>query len=242
MLTLLLLAACAEPCPEGRCEVELGELYIAEPARASGVAVIYLHGAGGSGPEAIHSEAITGAFLDAGALVVAPDGLDGYWRVSAWGDMERDEVAFHDQILSFLREELRVRSVYMTAFSLGSSIAYELACERSEAFDGFYTMSGQLWDPLPEACPGPSVRFVHRHGTQDETFPIEGRDFGRASQGDLMASWQLWLDRGECEALEAEGDCERWRCDGELLERCISDYGHARPSGWAADAVERFGL
>ena len=242
MLWLWMLAC--SPCPNDTCTVELGEFQVAEPkGYDGGAAVVYLHGFGGSAEESLDDETISGAFLDAGVLVAAPMMEGNTWSIQSTSFGGRDEMAFHDQIREELSDRFDVDTFYVAGFSLGASVAWDLSCLRSADYEGVYSMSGHFWLPLPE-CDGTTLDRVHRHGTEDNTFPIEGAEWSGNQQAHLDDAWAVELERGQCTEGPADADgCATWSCDdGVTMAQCIGAYGHMRPNGWAADAVTRFGL
>jgi len=241
-LLALGLVACG-PCPKDTCTVDLGSFSVAEPkGYDGGPAVIYIHGFGGSAEESLEDESIVAAFEAAGVLVAAPSMDDRTWSIEGTTFGSRDEMAFHDQIRDELSDRFGAEQFFVTAFSLGASVAWDLSCLRSADYESVYTMSGHFWLPLP-TCDGPVLPHTHRHGTSDSTFPIEGAEYSGNQQAHLDDAWDVLVERGACTQLDDADGCEVWSCDdGVPLTQCRGDYGHRRPDGWASDAVRRFGL
>jgi len=244
MLAVASMAMGCSPCPKGTCTVDLGEFQIAKPrGYKGGPAVVYLHGAGGSAEESIDDDTITQAFLDAGAMVAAPVMQGQTWTIQSTTFGGRDEMAFHDQIRAELGDRFDADTFFVAGFSLGASVSWDLGCLRSADYDGIYSMSGHFWLPLP-GCEGAAVSHTHWHGTEDNTFPIEGEEYFGNLQGHLFDAWDVLVDRGSCTSTpSAREGCQSWVCEGGAeLERCLDDYPHRRPQGWADDAVQAFGL
>lgn len=244
MIGLWMVLAC-QPCPRGVCAVEGGAFQVEVPdGYEGGPALVYLHGYGGSAEESLADGSIVGAFLDAGVVVAAPVMEGTSWTIQSTSfGTGRDAMAFHDAIRAGLAERFGADTFYVAGFSLGASVAWDLGCRRSVAYAGIYSLSGDFWEPLP-GCDGPPVAHVHRHGTEDRTYPIEGAEYRGNQQAHLDEAWAVLTARGACVEGAAGADgCTDWSCEGGVvLTQCRGAYGHRRPPGWADDAVERFGL
>ncbi|MEM1342452.1 MAG: polyhydroxybutyrate depolymerase, partial [Pseudomonadota bacterium] len=100
-------AGCAD-ASDAACEIEGGSYHIALPADASGPlpAVLFLHGWGSSGGNAIGNGSISPPILERGYAFIAPDGVprsNGNGRTWSfhpdWPEA-RDEVAFLEGVIA----------------------------------------------------------------------------------------------------------------------------------------------
>lgn len=189
MRTLWLAAAAALPaCGDGpcgeeeACEVDAGRYYAVAPAGWDGETklpvLVLAHGYQGSPEGFLRSPGVTGPASDFGVLLVLPEGMDATWSVSNTGLIEngRDEVAFIGAVLDDVETRWPVDTsrVYMSGFSLGASLTYDIACQMGDRFAAAAPTAGGLWDPMPATCPSAPLPLCHIHGNNDITWPIEG--------------------------------------------------------------------
>ncbi|MEM8956687.1 MAG: alpha/beta fold hydrolase [Pseudomonadota bacterium] len=245
-------AGCAD-ASDAACEIEGGSYHIALPADASGPlpAVLFLHGWGSSGGNAIGNGSISPPILERGYAFIAPDGVprsNGNGRTWSfhpdWPEA-RDEVAFLEGVIADAVEKHGVdpEQVILSGFSIGGSMTAYAACVSPEAFDAYAPLGGNFWRPHPETCEGP-VRLLHTHGWTDTTVPLEGRYLrdGQIAQGDVFAAFEIWRDTNGCDAMRADSfeiSAEYWRrvwercSDGAALELALFPGGHIVPAGWS---------
>ncbi|WP_341368523.1 alpha/beta fold hydrolase [Yoonia sp. BS5-3] len=248
------------------CSVGARDYYIAMPEQTGEPvpAVVYLHGAGGSGAGALRNRTMVSAFNARGFAVIAPDGVARAGRNGrGWGfhpssGRQMDEVAFLIAVRddAIARFGLDTDQIVLGGFSIGGSMAAYTACLAPDAFSAYAPMGGNFWRPHPVECEGP-VRLLHTHGWTDGTVPLEGRvlnnvpanDPGARAQGDVFHAMSIWRETNECMYLKAdrfvtEGAFWRriWdRCaDGTALELAIFPGGHRVPQGWADLVVDWF--
>lgn len=255
--------ACSIDTP---CPVDDRAYYIAMPdgADAPVPAVVYLHGAGGSGAGALRNSGMVAAFHARGFAVIAPDGVTRKGRNGrGWGfhptsGRQMDEVAY----LTAVRDDATDRfsldpnRIVLTGFSIGGSMAAYSACLAPDAFAAYAPVGGNFWRPHPTECQGP-VRMLHTHGWTDGTVPLEGRVVNRVpvddpsarAQGDVFHAMSIWRETNDCMYLKAdrfvtEGPFWRriWdRCTpGTALELAIFPGGHRVPAGWADMVIDWF--
>jgi polyhydroxybutyrate depolymerase len=257
---VLLIASDAAACGrDGRaCAVPLGSYRIvlpeSEPPEAGYPALLFFHGAGGSGARTLANTGMVDAFLARGWAVIAPDGLmrpnsrfGPGWSFHPARPAQRDELAFTREILTDAAERHGIdrEAVMLSGFSIGGSLAWYLACRDPNVAAAFAPVAGAFWRPHPEvgACAGP-VRLLHTHGWRDETVPLEGRPLRSADilQGDVFHGLLILRDANGCAGLRADGyDTDgpfwrRWwtRCrEGSALELALHTGGHVVPEGWA---------
>lgn len=267
-LSALCLAALASPVAAqdicGRegdsCSVELGTYRVALPdGPGPHPAVIFLHGAGGTGAGVLGMTDTIVAMTDRGYVVIAPDGLP--WRAGQGGSWsflpegvrpkQRDEGAFFGEAVADAAAKFGVDPdrVVLSGFSAGAFMVSYLACERPSDFAAYAPVSGGFWVPQPESCVGP-VRLFQTHGFTDGTVPLEGRILGggRYRQGDIFAGLALWRDTNDCiqpnpSGFDVTGTFQRrhWECrPGSALEFALFPAGHMVPDGWAAMMLDWF--
>ena len=66
------------------------------------------------------------------------------------------------------------KRLLVSGFSIGGTMAWDLACYRGGDYTAFAPVSGAFWDPLPERCTTP-VNLLHTHGTADDVVPMGGQ-------------------------------------------------------------------
>lgn len=247
------------------CEVPLGTYRIAlprtPPPETGYPAMIFFHGAGGTGARTLSNTGMVDTFLARGYAVIAPDGLvrpnsrfGPGWSFHPQREKQRDEMAFSREVLddATIRFGIDRSRVLMSGFSIGGSLTWYLACEDPGIASAFAPVAGAFWRPHPVAadCKGP-VRLFHTHGWRDETVPLEGRPLGNGQiiQGDVFYGLQLMRELNGCDQLRAdEYDTDgpywiRWwtRCEpGTALRLALHTGGHSVPSDWAEMAIDWF--
>ena len=264
----LLLVGRVQACGiEGpACEVALGSYRIAlpetAPPEAGYPALLFFHGAGGTGARTLDNKAMVDTFLERGWAVIAPDGLmrpnsnfGPGWSFLPSRPAQRDELAFAREILADAadRHGIDRASVLMSGFSIGGSLVWYLACRDPSVATAYAPVAGAFWRPHPEvgACAGP-VRLLHTHGWRDQTVPLEGRPLRSADilQGDVFHGLLILRDANGCEGLRADAYdtdgpfWQRWwtRCtEGSALELALHPGGHVVPEGWADLALDWYG-
>ncbi|MCY4333860.1 MAG: alpha/beta fold hydrolase [Litoreibacter sp.] len=198
-------AGCADV--EETCKTPLGEYHIALPDGVENPpALLFLHGAGGSGKMAIGMTAA----LERGYALIGPNGLKRPgsrfgpgWSFNPVREKLRDEAAFMREIIADATEKHGIdrERVLLAGFSVGGSMTSYLACEDPSLAAAFAPVAGSFWRPMPglDDCAGP-VRLFHTHGWRDMTVPLEGRILGDGSiaQGDVFYAMQVWRNMNGC--------------------------------------------
>ena len=146
-----------------------------------------------------------------GFFAVYPEGFHRGWNV---GDCcnysyvkHKDEAAFVLRILDVLSHGLRVdtAAIYATGYSDGGTLSMLLACKLSTRITAAASVSGTLFDPLPECDLDRPVSMMVIHGTGDHNIPYEGRAGGPASIGGQHHEHsapevaQFWIQRDACD-------------------------------------------
>jgi len=246
------------------CETPLGTYRIALPDRDDDSqllpALIFFHGAGGSGRGTLQATGITQTFLDRGYAVIAPDGLGrGPGRGAGWSfhpdrQSRRDEWAFADEVMDDAAAAFNLdrSAMLMGGFSIGGSLTWYLACQDPSLAYAYAPVAGAFWRPHPvvQDCAGP-VRLFHTHGWRDTTVPLEGRPLrsGEILQGDVFAGLETLRALNGCDQLRADDFTSddtywvRWwtRCsDDSALRFALTPFGHTIPAGWGDRALDWF--
>ncbi|MEM8751171.1 MAG: polyhydroxybutyrate depolymerase [Pseudomonadota bacterium] len=249
------------------CKTSLGEYSIRLPDGDGGVdngrvpALLYFHGAGGSGPRAMRNEGMIEAFLARGYAVIAPSGLKRPnsrfgpgWSFLPFREKQRDELSFAREVLGDAASRFGIdrARVMMGGFSIGGSLTWYLACEDPTIARAFVPVGGAFWRPHPKSadCAGP-LRMFHTHGWRDGTVPLEGRPLGggRIYQGDVFHGLELLREVNGCDGLRADQFdtqgryWQRWwsKCrPGTALRFALHPGGHSVPKGWAEMVINWF--
>ena len=247
------------------CTTPLGSYSIALPdkPRVDGAipALLYFHGAGGSGTRAMKNRGMIKSFTQRGYAVIAPSGLKRPnsrfgpgWSFLPIRKQQRDELKFAKEILADASKRFSIDrdNIMMGGFSIGGSLTWYLACQDPSVAKAYVPVGGAFWrpHPVPEDCNG-SVRMMHTHGWRDGTVPLEGRPVasGRILQGDVFAGLQVMRKLNSCDQLRAD----KFKTDGKYWQRwwtkCAPDTalkfvlhpgGHGVPKGWADMAIDWF--
>jgi len=255
MATSTSAMACSDETP---CVIGDREYYIAMPDGQDGPApaVVYLHGAGGTGAGSLRNTGMVSGYLDRGFAVIAPTGSPRddrsgrFWNFHPSTQRQEVEIDFLEQVRddAVSRFDLNGDQIVLTGFSIGGSMAAYTACLRPESFSAYAPVGGNFWRPHPVSCEGP-VQMLHTHGWTDGTVPLEGRAFGNASisdpnvraQGDVFHAMLLWRETNGCNFGKAdrfEMDENYWRriwdrcTPGSALELALFPGGHRVPETW----------
>lgn len=252
-LTAASLSAEPECGPELACTLAGGSYHARVPAgwdRVSPLPVLfYYHGYRQTGRVVMGMKALTRAADDAGALVVAPNGINGGWSVRGAPSKNRDEIAFASAMIEDVvrRWPIDRSRLWVSGFSLGASMAWDIACMAGDRYAGFFPVSGAFWRPHPVSCPAGPVTMIHVHGRGDKIMPLEGRTIREQwRQGDVLQSFEILRRHNRCEPPEIERTgpkgllCKEWdQCaGGSRLALCLYDGGHAAPKDWYPRAFD----
>ena len=249
------------PDPEP-CEVPLGTYHIALPQgqTADIPAIMFLHGAGGSGNGSTRPGSMADNANERGYAVIGPNGLKREnsnfgpgWSFHPDRPKVRDEMAFFRQIADDAAARFGIDrdQIILGGFSIGGSMASYIACQDPTSFAAYAPVGGSFWRPHPTECNGP-VQLLHTHGWKDKTVPLEGRPLGGGTilQGDVWHAMGIWRAENGCDGLRADtfdtsGDfwVRKWEdCDaaGTALEFILHPGGHGIPRGWSTYTMDWF--
>lgn len=252
-----------DPCggPSDACRIDAGSYHLRLPPQPEGAPVIvYLHGYGGSGAGSVKPGMLADRAAARGFVFVAPNavprpgGTAAAWAVNNGLEPHRDELGFLDAVIDdvIARTGADRSRLFLTGFSLGGSMVWNVACRSPAAYIGFAPVAGAFWQPLPERCASP-VRLFHTHGTADRTVPIEGRAVmnGRIRQGDLYQGLEILRRTNGCPQAgpTAEPDSgggvlriAHWEgcAPGSELTLALHDGAHGLPRGWFNRTLDWF--
>lgn len=233
------------------CVVDSGTYHIVLPEAENPPAILWLHGAGGSGAGAVRNQGMVKAWTDRGYAFMAPDGLPRPGRTNAsWSfhpdrPKVRDEAAFFAQIKADAAQQHGIDPdrIILAGFSIGGSMASYIACDHPDMFAAYAPVGGSFWRAHPTECAGP-VRLLHTHGWRDTTVPLEGRPLGGGAifQGDVWHAMEIWRATNGCSQMRPDAfdmSDRFWRrvwtdcTEGSALEFALHPGAHGIPSGWS---------
>lgn len=252
--------ALAEPPVDicgGGCDVPLGTYSAALPEGEGPFPVLlYLHGAGGTGPGSLRGGPAAVA-VKRGYAVIAPSGWQPVsrfpknWGVADGRDYTRDDMAFLGEVMedASTRFPIDTDRVLLGGFSRGGSMVWDIACQSPDFARAYAPVAGAFWDDLPDSCAGP-VELFHTHGWQDRTVPLEGRVLGGGAltQGDVWASLFILRATNNCAKRQPETSSvedgiwlRHWSdCEAGRIDLMLHPGGHSVPPGWATRALDWF--
>jgi polyhydroxybutyrate depolymerase len=180
-----------------------------------------------------------------GYLLILPDGIEKSWSHGGSPRKRRDEVAFMKAVLKDVESRWSISQNRVAGgFSVGGSMAWDIACYMGDKFSAFIPASGAFWLPIPAVCEQPT-HLRHTHGTADQTVPMEGRAIGNSRQGDVLEGFQTWRSTNGCdedgsEKIVGTSTCSVWsNCtSGKELQLCLHGGRHVVPAGYLSDSLD----
>jgi polyhydroxybutyrate depolymerase len=229
-----LAAACGETSD---CDVETGTYRIRLPEGATGPigALVFAHGYQGSSAGTMKGAGLRRMTQERGLALIAIDALGGDWdlpNAPGHATVPRDEMAYLDQVVADAARRFDVdpARVVISGFSAGGMFTWTAICARGDAFAGYLPYSGTFWQGPPEGCAADMQNVIHLHGTRDRTVPLAGRPIAETRQGDVAASFAMYMaDKG---LTPTEGyvlddmTCEHATGGGKRLDLCLFDGDH----------------
>lgn len=183
---------------------------LGDPAPGAPLLVL-LHGFGDSG--AAMAAAWAPLALDAGMVVVAPDGTEvqgrRFWNASSaccdFTGTGVDDVAYLADMIEQTRADHDLGTVTVLGFSNGAFMAHRLACDRAGVVDAIVAIAGALDAEIERCDPDGTVRVLTIHGDADPVVRYEGVASGDAppplgsghpSAADTIGHWASELGCG----------------------------------------------
>jgi len=250
--------ACGGDVP---CEIETGVYHVALPEAPEGAPmVVWLHGYGGAGSKAVANTGFANGFTGRGYALIAPDGLKWHgpeskteWSVrDGYPAYPRNDQNFVRAVIddAASRFHLDRSRVFLTGFSRGGSMVWDIACLWPKSAAAYASISGGFWKPGSEECAGP-VHLLHTHGFSDRIVPLEGRPifnppfFGVQSEIDAgLLTFRREMNCAQ-RATEVDVSGPLWRkewteCEGGSVTFLLGPGGHGIPTGWTTLALDWF--
>ncbi|MDG2291881.1 MAG: PHB depolymerase family esterase [Phycisphaerales bacterium] len=180
-------------------------IHIPDQLSESPALVLALHGYSGNNNDMINNYGWTELADERGFIVACPNGTQDQWGNRFW-DVDYD---FHqnldiddDGFLSALALHLQnlygldPNRVFVTGFSNGAEMCFQLACRESESFAAFAPIVGMMLDPLFTNCEPDVLRpILSLNGTDDNVTLFDGDMNNSGGWGayhsipDTMALW-----------------------------------------------------
>ena len=141
--------------------------------------LLLLHGSGGQGYPMIASTNLAAQAEQTGYILVAPDGIDGYWRyLDIYAEEDGvDDMAFLVALIDHLSEQYNVdqNRLYVFGFSNGGVMALRMRCDLADKLAGVVSLGATPTFGLSQVCldadPFPTMIVL---GTADEAMPWQG--------------------------------------------------------------------
>lgn len=253
ILCLLMSAwgASADACSENSdCVVASGDYRIFLPATVEDggkiPAIIYIHGLGGSSKAVMKNRNFREVAQRLGAAFVAVNGRAGSWSFPNGVERGkvRDEFVYFREVVSDIKKRFPIdgSKIVVSGFSIGASMAWNLACREPESYAGFIPVAGTLWRPQPQKCVRPVGEIYHFHGTSDRIFPLDGRMVSGKRQGAIFDTLKMIGNQDACTGkivreTEMHGLRCKYRrsCDGQTVRLCLHDGAHKIKAAYLED-------
>ena len=191
--------------------------YMPNSASDSVPVIIQFHGGTGSAQDAYFTSNFDTTAEEEGILMVYPQAetsTGSVWNTihaSEGNKVSSDDFGFIETLISHLSQNSRIDTsrIYVTGYSNGAAMAYQIACHLNDKIAGFAVMSGNF--PLEADYP---CDITHEtgglifNGTDDVTRPLEGI-LGYAVPVRDGAEWWAEQNNSISEQTVQEGNVER---------------------------------
>ena len=177
--------------------------------------VVVLHGYGGNNNEMLNNYGWPQLADEKGFVVVFPNGTrdqsnDRFWDVdySFHGQFDIDDDGFLVSLATHLQDTLGLdpERTFVTGFSNGAEMCFQLACRESATFRGFGPVIGMMLDTLWVDCdPEFSRPIITMNGTLDNV-TLFGGDMGNTggwgAYRPILEMVDFWVDDMDVPDLE----------------------------------------
>lgn len=246
-------AACDERTP---CETPTGRYHVRPPEGWNGSSplpvVVFFHGYQSSARDVMDDADLAREISGAGALLVAPDGMNKAWSIPGTLFHGRDDIAFVRSVMKDVERRYPVDRSRLLAsgFSAGGFIVWAVACNAGELFAGYAPVAGAFLDPIPRDCPSGPVSVRHIHGMHDDMVPMQGRWIagGTVKQSDVETSIGRLRALDRCpdaptsQSKQGDLSCRTWSANacasGKEIVLCLHDDGHKVEAGWVGNSLQ----
>lgn len=231
------LAACQRERVSERA-LDGSSYWVYSPRHPDGTVLVHLHHSG-DGASHVHDPDLQADLEATGMVGVFPMGggePGDDWNVGVnKDDIPRDDRAFLTALEVELRDSLSADTVWLSGFSKGGAMVYDVACLGESAYDGFLPMSGAFQDWIPEDCPSPARPVRHLQGSTDDRWPLHSADDpGSSHQGILESLAGLPAAQDGCMDQDPveDGACQVWAGCVDEIRFCTFEGGHHEPAGF----------
>ncbi len=185
-------------------------IHIPDQLQENSPLVVVLHGYGGSNNEMQNNYGWTELSDEEGFVVVFPNGTRDQSNSRFWDvnyafhqNLDVDDDGFLSSLAIYLQGQygLDPQRTFVTGFSNGAEMCFQLACNRPETFTAFAPVIGMMLDSLFESCNPTIVRpIISMNGTADNVTLYNGDPNNTGGWGayksipDTMTFWQDLLE------------------------------------------------
>jgi len=131
-----------------------------------------------------------------------------------------------------------IGDLWLSGYSKGGAMTYDMACLGEEVYAGFLPMSGAFQDWVPELCEHDARLIRHLQGAEDDKWPLNTADDPTSSHEGIIDSLRGLQSAGDgCmeSAPVEEESCLSWPSCGVDVRLCFFEGGHTKPDGWILD-------
>ena len=182
-------------------------LHLPENLPESAPLVLALHGYSGSNNDMISNFGWTELADERGFAVACPNGTRDQWNNRFWdvdyafhGQFDIDDDGFLTALALHLQEVhgLDPDRTFVTGFSNGAEMCFQLACRESETFKGFGPVIGMMLDSLFTNCNPDVIRpIISMNGTADSVTLYNGdmnNSGGWGAYRSIPETMSFWAD------------------------------------------------
>ncbi len=160
-------------------------------------------------------------------ISVYPQGLTNSFGQTSWANgtllasTANDIDFFHEMINDMiLNHNADPTRIYVSGFSMGSIMAYKLACELNNRVAAIGTMSGTMsTDDITNCVPTYVTPVIHFHGTMDGTIPYDAGALPSLSL--VPETLNFWINAHGCATTADSTQIFDSAADGYTVDRFI---------------------